>query len=213
MSLLGKRIPQLDPKELLSTNGLFAWYDPATDQTYRISAAALLGGTPVNPGQAWTPDYSYAAGDIATYNGQIWISAVNDNLGNPPGPSSLFWDLEPDTVPDPTEGYVVLDTSGAAVSVDMSNARERRFIGSDPIAGDKDWSFSNILNAIEIPSLIVQISAVAAAQTFGAGFKMSGSNDWDSGSGIWAPLEPGEYELRFTRQGGLWRINVNGPFY
>lgn len=213
MSLFDKRIPELAPKGLLPSNGLFAWYDPATDTTYRISASEMLGAVLADPGSAWNEAGIYAQGDLVTYNGEVWISDVDDNQGNPPGPASLVWTLEPDEIPSVAEeGYIDLDTSGNVV-IDMASKRDRRFKATANIAGAKNWSIINAGNAIEIPSLILVTTVAAPVQTFGAGFKMGNSNDWDPGAKTWAPLEAGEYDLRFTLQGGIWRITPSGPFY
>lgn len=111
------------------------------------------------------------------------------------------------------EGYVDLDTSGATVVIDMLGRTERRFKATDDVSGDKDWSIINAEAALEIPSIILTTTVSAPVQTFGAGFKMGNSNDWDFTDGAWSPLEAGEYDLRFTFQGGIWRIVPSGPFY
>lgn len=109
-----KRIPELAPNEILMSNGMLAWYSPADDKTYRINASSILAGL-TDPGSVWNPDYSYPIDEIVSYGGSIWISNVNDNLGNPPGPMSLFWTLEPDP-PPPGGSFTLVDGSGTTVN-------------------------------------------------------------------------------------------------
>jgi hypothetical protein len=92
------RIPELPYNGLLPNNAKFPWYNPADDITYHANGNDFLFGLS-DPNDAWNPAYSYSLGEIATDGGKIWISLSNGNLGNPPGPASLFWDEEPD--PDP----------------------------------------------------------------------------------------------------------------
>lgn len=95
MSLFDKRIPELDPLAILPSNALFPVYEPATDTTYRVTAEQVQNLLS-NPGAAWNIAGTYNLGDTVTYLGEIWISDEYDNTGNPPGPDSDFWTLEPD---------------------------------------------------------------------------------------------------------------------
>jgi len=101
MADFNKRIPELDPLELITANGLLAWYDPATNKTYRVSVGALKGDI-VDAGAAWNPDGTYSQGDTATFGGVIWLSEADENKGNPPGPASLFWTAQ--APPEPSTG-------------------------------------------------------------------------------------------------------------
>lgn len=130
MSLFDKRIPELDPRNLLPMNGAFPWYDPATDTTYRIAASDLLGGVMADPGSAWNEVGIYDEGDLVTHLDQVWISDAGGNQGNPPGPASAFWTLEPDVsglgfTPENVanksqpNGYASLDGSGKVPSGEL----------------------------------------------------------------------------------------------
>lgn len=93
-----ERIYELDYNPLLTSDAMFPYYSPAVDTTFRINAGDFLFGL-YDAGDAWNEFFSYALGDVVTYDGEVWISAENDNEGNPPGPASTSWDLEPDPEP------------------------------------------------------------------------------------------------------------------
>ena len=99
MSLFDERIPGLPPLAILPANALFPAYDPSTDTTYRVTAAQVQDGL-ADPQSAWNAEATYNLGDLVTHLGQVWISDEYDNEGNPPGPDSDFWTLEPDPEPE-----------------------------------------------------------------------------------------------------------------
>lgn len=209
-----ERIPELDYNPILPTNGQMPWYDPTTDTTYHINAQDFLSGL-FDPGDAWNEFFSYNAGEIVTSLGEVWISNAGGNLGNPPGPASTFWTLEPDPAPAGGLSVVDLETGTAGIIVvSMNSEKELCFNGNAAIIEPKTWSFVFEENAILIPFIRFAISGGLHVQELPVGSKVADASNatWDSAARTWEPLAEGDYEARVTFVAGDIRWIIQGPY-
>jgi hypothetical protein len=212
------RIPELPPNGLLPTNGMFAWYDPITDTTYRINASQFLSGL-YSPDDVWNEAFNYQTlGTLVTHDAQVWINTALDgfgnNLGNPPGPVSPYWTLEPDPAPAGGLSIVEFDAAAAGIILNVNSLKEVCFEGSADITAPKPWSFTNFANVILIPFVRFTISGGLHIQTLPVGSRVANSNNafWNLGTREWTPLEEGEYEGRVTYNGTQFNWIIQGPY-
>jgi hypothetical protein len=104
------------------------------------------------------------------------------------------------------------DTSGATITLDMTDLKQRMFVGSASFATAKAMALSNNSNAL-VFQFAFQISNVAATLTWPAGFTMqSDDTRWNSGTRVWTAAAIGKYEASATYDGTEWKLKISAPF-
>lgn len=92
------RISQLPKAQAGVRDGVYAKYNPLTDQTEQIALQADLGA--VRASMEWQVATTYAAGDFVLYQGlTAWKSLVSSNTSNVPAENS-FWTTQPISTAD-----------------------------------------------------------------------------------------------------------------
>lgn len=101
-----------------------------------------------------------------------------------------------------------IDTSGAAIELDMAMRKERKFTSSDDITDDVTVSVPNDANATEFDWYFTLDDAHTL--TLPDAFVMSDAK-FNNATKKWAAEEAGDYMMHAVKFGSTWRASISGP--
>jgi hypothetical protein len=101
-----------------------------------------------------------------------------------------------------------INTSGAAIVLDMNNLFDILLIGTVPITAPATISVSNDNNVKEF-YFMFEVDASLPALTMPADFFFDDAN---FSAGVWTPPAAGLYEMHGVWDGTQWRIDMSGPY-
>jgi hypothetical protein len=113
------------------------------------------------------------------------------------------------TLTDPLD-RVAVDTSGAVITINWADKKQRVWKGSDALAAPAEIEFDNDANAIH-GRIFLQITDLAAIITFPANVIMNDAGFEATNPNEWEPGEIGKYLFDITYDGVDYTVLIFGP--
>lgn len=208
MTLIAKRVYELNRIEIPKGTMIIPCYDPETGKDGYILLQNILGNTD-GAYPTWSSSNApYAAGARVTWGFKLWESLVAANSAIPS--EGANWTEVSATLP---QGAIQVDTTGAVITLDMLNLGSLAFKGSAVIAGNKSVVISNDTASEELKNFRFQVDAAGREFTFEADVKMQDwDGNWTDATKKWISPAAGLFDLVANHINNVWTVRIFGPF-
>lgn len=202
------------------------------DNNNWIPAATGSGGSTSLLSEAFETDGVQDTFTLTDATGTPYLVEVNGNLQRPGIDYTVAANVvtfvdAPDDSPDGTENLVIHYMTGASIttdflsrdvvdttadlSLDFASLKQKIFVGSAAITGNKNISLANSATAL-VFSLHVQVTGTRSL-TFPASFVCQTTESrWNNGTKV-LTITDSNIEIAATFDGTLWKMKVTDDFY